>query len=186
MIRQMVFSRNRYFQGHLLSVSDLEAEQNYLRDKQQFRNLHSLGVGVVAGLSVTTTNKGTSLSVTPGYAIDYLGREICVPSPLECTLPRAGTQLRVSISYVESDAEPSTPALALDPLSTDNPMEYARVAEGFELALTPMPSSRPTRIGRTLSSPDELSPSLPLATLQRKGTRWTVKPASRPKRIKKR
>ena len=183
MIRQMVFSRNRYFQGHLLSASDLEAEQNYLRDKQQFRNLHTLGTGVVAGLSVTTTDEGTSLSVTPGYAIDYLGREICVPSPLECPLPGAGTQLLVSISYVENDAEPSTPSLGLDPLATDNPVEYTRVAEGFELDFTSIPSARP---GRTGNNHDELGPKLRLAILQRKGTRWTVQPALKPKRMKKR
>lgn len=186
MMRQMVFSRNRYFQGRLLSANDFETEQNYLRDKQQFRNLHTLGIGVVAGLSVTTTNKGTSLSVTSGYAIDYLGREICVPSPIECALPSAGTRLLVAISYVESASEPSTPVMESNPTIMDNPVEYTRVAEGFELALTPIPSGRPTNIRRSRSSQDELRPSLSLAILQRKGTRWIVKPATQPKRKKNR
>ena len=183
MMRQMVFSRNRYFQGRLLSANDFETEQNYLRDKQQFRNLHTLGIGVVAGLSVTTTNKGTSLSVTSGYAIDYLGREICVPSPIECALPSAGARLLVAISYVESASEPSTPVLGPSPITTDNPVEYTRVAEGFELDFTSIPSARP---GRTGNNHDELGPKLRLAILQRKGTRWTVQPALKPKRMKKR
>jgi hypothetical protein len=178
MIRQMVFSRNRYFQGRLLSASDFEAEQTYLRDKQRFRNLHTLGIGVITGLSVTTSNSGTSLAVTPGYAIDFLGREICVPSPIECALPGAGNRLRVDISYVEQDAEPTTAALSPDPLITDNPVESTRITEGFELALTPIPAAGLTKKGRGRASGNELSPSLTLAILQRKGKRWIVAPAS--------
>jgi hypothetical protein len=185
MIRQMVFSRNRYFQGRLLSASDFEAEQTYLRDKQRFRNLHTLGIGVVTGLSVTTSNSGTSLSVTPGYAIDHLGREICVPLPIECALPGAGNRLRVDISYVEQDAEPTTAALSPDPLITDNPVESTRITEGFELALTPIPSGKLTKPGRIQNSQDQLALSLPLAILQRKGRRWMVVLATQSKRIKK-
>lgn len=66
MIRRMVFSRNRYFSGRLLTASDFEAEQTYFRDKQQFRNLYTLGVGVVSGLSVTTADDGRSIQISPG------------------------------------------------------------------------------------------------------------------------
>lgn len=182
MIRQMVFSRNRYFQGRLLSASDFEAEQTYLRDKQRFRNLYTLGIGVVAGLSVTTSNHGTCLSVTPGYAIDDLGREICVPSPIECVLPNTGTRLRATISYVEIDSEPTTSALSPDPFGPGHPVEHTRVHEGFELTLTPI---SPAKLGRVRNSQDGLSPSLTLAILQHKGKRWIVHRASKPKRMQK-
>jgi hypothetical protein len=182
MIRQMVFSRNRYFQGRLLSASDFEAEQTYLRDKQRFRNLHMLGIGVVAGLSVTTSNHGTFVSVTPGYAIDNLGREICVPSPIECALPSTGTRLRVDISYVEIDSEPTTSALSPDPFSPDDPAEYTSVREGFELTLTPI---SPAKVGHVRSSLDKLSHNLTLAILRRKGKGWIVDRALKPKRMKK-
>ncbi len=87
MIRRMVFSRNRYFYGRLFTASDFQAEQNYLRDKQQFRNLHTHGVGIVSGLSVKTLDAGRSLHVSPGYAIDALGREIACPLHLNQSCP---------------------------------------------------------------------------------------------------
>jgi len=182
MIRQMVFSRNPYFQGRLLASNDFGAEQTYLRDKQRFRNLYMLGIGVVTGLSVTTSKNGTFVSVTPGYAIDNLGREICVPSPIECALPSTGTRLRVDISYVEIDSEPTTSALSPDPFSPDDPAEYTSVREGFELTLTPI---SPAKVGHVRSSLDKLSHNLTLAILRRKGKGWIVDRALKPKRMKK-
>lgn len=175
MIRRMVFSRNRYFYGRLLTASDFEAEQNYLRDKQQFRNLHTQGVGIVSGLSVKTQDAGRSLHISPGYAIDGLGREICMPSAIESALPVECNRLFVSVGYAETKAEP-TPTLTSEPLSSDNPAEEARIEEGFEVTLTPIPPGK--RAGRQsiLPSQDEPDPSIPLAVLQRKGKRWVVEP----------
>ena len=35
-------------------ANDFKTEQNYLRDTLRFRNFHTHGVGIVAGLSVKT------------------------------------------------------------------------------------------------------------------------------------
>jgi len=156
MIRRMVFSRNRYFYGRLLTVSDFQTEQNYLRDKQQFRNLHTQGVGIVSGLSVKTQDAGRSLHISPGYAIDGLGRDICVPSAIESALPLECNRLLVSVGYAETKAEP-TPTLTSAPLSSDNPVEEARIEEGFEVTLTPIPPGK--RAGVRASCPHRTSPT---------------------------
>lgn len=179
MIRHMVFSRNRYFYGHLLTASDFQAEQNYLRDKQQFRNLHTHGVGIVSGLSVTLQDLGRSLLISPGYAVDGLGREICVPAAIGSALPTACIRLLVSVSYAEIEAE-LTPTLTPGPLSSDNQAEYARTEEGFEVTLTPLPLNKPAGRPRILlPSQDEANISIPLAVLQRKGKRWIIEPTPR-------
>jgi hypothetical protein len=92
----------------------------------------------------------------------------------------------VDISYVEQDAEPTPAALSPDLLIMDNPVESTRITEGFELALTPIPSGKPTKTYRIQNSQDQFALSLPLAILQRKGKRWMVVRASQSKRIKKR
>lgn len=182
-IRRMVFSRNRYFYGRVLTKNDFEAEQNYLRDKQQFRNLYTHGIGIVSGLSVTTQDAGRSLHISPGYAIDRFGREICVPSTVEWTLPIGHNRLRVCVGYTETEAEP-TPALSRDPMDTNNPVEHATTEEGFEVTLTPIPAGTRTGLQRILPSQDEPSGRLLLAILQRKGARWVVAPVPRHTRTK--
>jgi hypothetical protein len=177
-IRRMVFSRNRYFYGRLLTVSDFQAEQQYLRDKQQFRNLHTHGVGIVSGLSVKTQDVDRSLHISSGYAIDRFGRDVCVPSTVECTLPVGHQRLLVWVGYAETEAEP-TPALGRAPMTTGSPVEHARTEEGFEVTLTPIPPGIRLGLQRIQPSQDDPSGRLLLAMLQRKGARWVVAPIPR-------
>jgi hypothetical protein len=69
--------RVHYFSGQFLSPEDLQAEQDYHR---QMRYLHNrlLGQGVVQGLEVTVGD-GSTVSVSPGVAIDGCGRELVIP-----------------------------------------------------------------------------------------------------------
>jgi hypothetical protein len=60
----------------LLSASDFEAEQEYHRQMRYLHNRLLHGYGMVAGLDVAVD--GTSVHVSPGFAIDELGREIAV------------------------------------------------------------------------------------------------------------
>ena len=178
MIRRMVFSRNRYFSGRLLTVSDFEEEQTYHRSKQQFRNLHTLGVGIVSGLSITPQNDGRSIQISPGYAIDRLGREVCVPSDVDCPLPTKSDRLLVSIGYVETETEP-TPALPGEPSSEGNPVECARIEEGYEVTLSQIPPGKPVGPPRNRLTQSEPSALTPLAILQRKEKQWVVEPPPR-------
>jgi len=71
--------RTRYYFGRLLTAEDFEREQEYHR-KARFRlNLALLGAGVVWGLGVSASADDSGLEVSPGMAIDGLGREIIVP-----------------------------------------------------------------------------------------------------------
>jgi hypothetical protein len=179
----MVFSRPRYFSGKLLTANDLEAEQSYHRDKQRFRNLYTLGYGIVSGLLLETQDNGRSIYVAPGLAIDGYGREICVDSAVELALTGGDDRLLVCIGYAETEAEP-TAALRSDSLSADNPVENARIEEGFEVTLTPIPAGKQAAKASIVPSQGEPGTGIPLAILQPKGKRWVIDPSPRRFRVK--
>lgn len=64
--------RLNYFDGKFLRSSDLELEQRYLRSLVEYSN-QAGGPGVVNGYSVSLAS-GDGLTITPGLAIDGLGR----------------------------------------------------------------------------------------------------------------
>jgi hypothetical protein len=69
--------RNRYFYGKRLDVQHMQMEQDHGQHKQWMLNRLTVGKGVVCGLHVAIDNN--RLCVSPGMAIDGLGREIVVP-----------------------------------------------------------------------------------------------------------
>ncbi len=69
--------RNNYFYGKLMDVPHFQMEQTYLIHQRWLLNRLSLGQGVLCGLGVAA--QGAQICVTPGVAIDALGREIVVP-----------------------------------------------------------------------------------------------------------
>jgi hypothetical protein len=72
-------SRNRYFYGKLLDVFHFELEQVYFNRKRWMLNRLITGYGVVCGLDVRHGPDRDQVIVTPGLALDKLGREIVVP-----------------------------------------------------------------------------------------------------------
>ncbi len=93
--------RVNYFAGRLLTADDLRTDQEYHRRMRFLHNrLH--GYGVVDGLDVSVD--GDRLHVSPGLAIDVLGREI-VLSHRRCLdlveLPARGNGLHVLIAWAE-------------------------------------------------------------------------------------
>lgn len=66
--------RNNYFYGKRLDVPHFRMEQDYGKEKQWLLNRLSLGKGVLCGLDVTAQQG--QVCVSPGVAIDGLGREI--------------------------------------------------------------------------------------------------------------
>jgi len=69
--------RNNYFYGKRLDVEHFRMEQDYGKEKQWLLNRLTLGKGVLCGLRVDVEEG--RLCVSPGVAIDGLGREILVP-----------------------------------------------------------------------------------------------------------
>lgn len=80
-LKSFPFERNRYFYGKLLSVEDFETEQKYFNDKRRTINRFLFGSGVVCGLHVVEVDE-ESISLEPGLALDFAGREIMVDEPV--------------------------------------------------------------------------------------------------------
>lgn len=80
--------RVRYFPGRLLTDEDLAAEQDYHRQMRYLVNrLH--GHGIASGLDVDIANK--EVRVSPGVAIDRLGRELVLVQPAFVTVGPVGS-----------------------------------------------------------------------------------------------
>lgn len=75
------FERNKYFYGKLLTVDDFEIEQRYMNDKRRVINRFLHGCGVVCGMRVVIVDDIT-ISVEPGLALDFSGREIVIDTPV--------------------------------------------------------------------------------------------------------
>jgi hypothetical protein len=73
--------RNRYYYGKMLDVVHFETEQGYFNFKRSLINRSVIGIGVVCGLDVQLNQENNTLTVTPGLAIDYWGREVVVAAP---------------------------------------------------------------------------------------------------------
>ncbi len=133
------FERNRYFYGKMLTARDFEIEQRYHNNKRRLLNRVLFGAGVVCGLGVYQ-NDDTSFSVETGIALDYLGREIVVPTPIirklqmvdgyECL--EKSEQAYLCLKYAQYDREPVNNIGASDHDSE----QYNKIEEGYKLYLT--------------------------------------------------
>lgn len=72
--------RLNYFTGQVLTVDDLNAEQDYFLARLRRHNRYLHGWGVVSGLTVSVNNS-TKLMIESGLAIDCQGNEITVCAP---------------------------------------------------------------------------------------------------------
>lgn len=85
----LYLKRTNYFQGQILTAADFQTEQNYFRERMRLHNVNCHGIGIVSGLEVTPTGgPGKSIIVSPGTALDPVGNEITLSSPVRCPLPQ--------------------------------------------------------------------------------------------------
>lgn len=137
--RYYPFERNRYFYGKLLTVRDFESEQKYFNDKRRMMNRLLHGSGVLTGLQVVAVDE-KSVSVEMGAAIDALGREIVVPSPMTLKLSMMdgfsnneyAKNVYLCIAYDEKEKEP-VHAVANSSIRSDEINDYNRVLESYRL-----------------------------------------------------
>ncbi|MFP2900078.1 hypothetical protein [Corallococcus sp. 4LFB] len=97
--------RVRYFDGQLLTVSELTDEQDFhrLRHERHARQLHT--PGIARGLEV---RKGASqeVSVSPGVAVDARGRQLILEAETRLTVPHAAENRGLLvISFKEADGK---------------------------------------------------------------------------------
>ena len=135
-------TRPNFFTGRLLTVEDFQMEQEYLDHKRRLQNLATLGAGVVTGLAVSEEPGGTDITISAGYAVDPLGREIIVPAdvcvPWPMASKRPARRWGVVIEYAEHDADPVP--------TTDGPIA-STVSEGYSITvITEPPASDDTRV----------------------------------------
>lgn len=137
------YERNQYFYGKLLSVDDFQTEQKYMNDKRRLINRFLHGCGVVCGLNVVQVDDCT-VSLEPGLALDFVGREIVVDIPVTRKLAmiegfdsytqedEADSYLYLCIEYAERDKDPVYNVAG----SASGTPEYNKIAEGFRIYLT--------------------------------------------------
>jgi hypothetical protein len=150
--RYYPFERNRYFYGKLLTVRDFESEQKYFNDKRRLMNRLLHGAGVITGLQVIAVDD-KSVSVEMGAAIDALGREIIIPSPVTLKLSMMhgftnneyAKNVYLCLAYDEKGKEP-VHSVANAAVRSDEISEYNRVMESYKVFIreeAPDPSSFP-------------------------------------------
>ena len=131
------FERNRYFYGKMLTARDFETEQKYQNDKRRLVNRTVLGSGIICGLGVNCGDD-SSLTIESGLAIDYLGREIAVSSPVfqKFAMLPGSEKLEgfetayLCLAYKETGSEPVS---NIGVATSDE--QYNKVEEGFTLFL---------------------------------------------------
>jgi len=105
-IKRVSRRRPSYFRGQLLDETDFRDEQAYHRDawRRHHATFHSWGV--IDGLTVTVEN-GRAV-VSPGVAIDSLGREVRLDEPAVLDLAgfSPGEMIYVLLSYEEEAGDP--------------------------------------------------------------------------------
>lgn len=111
------FERVHYSFGQLLGADELQTDQRYHHLRHRIHQLALHGTGVVGGLDVRSVED--ELRVTPGLAVDALGRDLfvdtvqCLPVPALHT-----TDLWPELSSVEED----------EPLEEGVPVRDIRIA----------------------------------------------------------
>jgi len=138
-MRLYPLERNRYFYGKLLTVRDFESEQKYFNAKRRLLNRLLHGTGIVSGLQVVRVDDKT-VSVEPGVALDQLGREVVVASPVTLKLSATpgftnnayAKNVYLCIAYDEKGKEP-VHSVGNAAGRTEEVSEYNRIAEGYRL-----------------------------------------------------
>lgn len=137
--RYYPFERNRFFYGKLLTVRDFDSEQKYFNDKRRLINRLLHGEGVVSGLQVVRVDDKT-ISVEMGVALDSLGREIVVPSPVTLRLSTIegftnneyAKNVYLCLAYDEKGKEP-VHSVANSAVRQEEISEYNRIFESYKL-----------------------------------------------------
>lgn len=131
--------RVRYSTGLVLGVDEFQQEQQFFleRDHLHQRGLH--GYGVVCGLDVSID--GSKINVSPGLAVDRLGRSVRVDHTQcgdvqEWLDQQAGTvvsdKVYVTLCYRECETD-SVPVPGAPCRSEDETVAPSRITSGFEI-----------------------------------------------------
>lgn len=98
--KQLIGKKPAYFQGQLLLKDDFIDEQKYHINERARHSLNLHGWGIARGLDVTAAGD-TSITISPGFAIDGKGREIAISEPeiLELSAFAPSSLLQITVSF---------------------------------------------------------------------------------------
>lgn len=109
-------TRVNYATGRMLGVEDFQSEQDYHRGRLARTLLQLYGTGTVSGLLVQTDGNTDvtklEIQVTPGIAIDRVGRIIEVPRTVCIVLQNWLKQYVTAWQSQQSGNSPGTPSIA--------------------------------------------------------------------------
>jgi hypothetical protein len=163
--------RNRYFFGKMMDVAQFEKEQEYFRNHLALLSRLVIGTGVVCGLEVTAdaTTKG-NVSISPGIAIDGLGRFVIVPSaasvnPSQLTdntgqpqgSPQTTGATLLCLSYAETCADPVT--VMISDCDAPGGCAASTIREGFVVLVSAAPKKPASPLTCPLTDFSKLSPA---------------------------
>jgi hypothetical protein len=142
--RYIPFERNRYFYGKLLTVRDFMSEQTYFSDKRRLTNRLLFGSGVIAGLQVVAVDD-KSITLETGAALDQMGREIVVPSPITLKLSNVdgftnndyAKSVYLCLAYDEKGKESVHTVAGLGGSEGDS--EHNRILESYRVFIREQP-----------------------------------------------
>jgi hypothetical protein len=102
--------RPRYFDRQLLGVADFTLAQGYDLTRRRLHNRLHHTWGIADGLALSFVAQGTRATVSPGSALDNLGREIVLAAAATTPSISAypGKAVYVTIAYAEADTDPRT------------------------------------------------------------------------------
>jgi hypothetical protein len=115
--------RAGYFEGQLLRASDFQVDQSYFESLSAARNRAVHSAGIVDGLELGAGPQRTSIVVSPGIAVDALGRTLVLAEATSAQViegsstafyvlltaserPRAATSASGALGYERYDLEP--------------------------------------------------------------------------------
>ncbi len=163
-----VLKRVNYYMGQLLTVEEFKQEQEYHIEKHRRHNRCLHGCGIVCGLEVST--EGNAICVSPGFALDCMGNEICVYQAAKLRMPQGENATYVGILYTERKTDPA-PLLGT-PTAEDEEMQYKRIEESFEITFDPENPFLKHKRGKFGWLPCRTSHAIPLGKLgHRRGRR---------------
>jgi hypothetical protein len=174
------FQKNRFFKGKLMTPSDMEAEQTYHAERLHTINRFLNGKGIVHGIevnSVTESDEGLDVTLTPGLALDGNGRPVVIEQVTTKSIPLpAEDKIYLFIEFSEAAME-TIPVPDTDG-AVDDETAPNRVIESFTLTYRETPPESPAD-RKDFDIPDMSSKSIDSATLRERLTTEYQRPQSR-------
>jgi hypothetical protein len=174
MAESQPLKRPRFFNGKLLTVADLELEQEYHREKSKLHNRSLHGFGIVSGLKVSVD--AGQIVVEPGLALDCAGNEIVIAVLQTIAPPVITTDCHGNYMNLVYAEQATDPIAGLDETST--------ITESFELTFGVENWNRGHRHQRARWLACGQPHALTIAKLKRSAHGWRVERGYRPPVIK--